>query len=738
MRIELPGDAEARRNRRRRRIGWGAAALAVGFVAMSVGPVRNRLVSVATGHRAPTLQIGIQFKDLHPIHQQRNAALRTGRLVVSDDDFAPATLEFGNQSVQARLRLAAAPVAALRGDQWPLRLRVGKGEHLFGQRSMLLAPVTAHSVVDALFLEHLGRLAGLSTRLLFVDAVLNGRRLGTMALSEIASTEMLERQQRRDGIVVRIGAGGRAVAVEPRRIEHSGQLRRDLLRAERLVAAAVGRTRPADQLFDVESLGRFLAVAEHWNRTTLLDWDQLCFYLNPMTSRLEPVGVASDLPSDLPSALPSSRPSTASEGVGPGPRSTAPLLQQALANPAIRAAYESTRRQIAAEFADGSAWERAAERERALRGLLDLPNPPVDSVASLRDRTTPDPPAAPEPRAIATAQSSDASDLDGFDPLPVRSVEEVIARHPFLLWDAGERTFRVPPGSWSVRGSIVLPDGAGLRLSGGTTLRFEPRAGLIARGPLLFEGAEDAPIVLEGPPGTKRSQLWSGVYVIESERDSLWKHVIVRNTGGFKRGSWSLRGGVVFRRTHVEFGHCSLRGSLADDVLNLVRATFRLRDVEVRDAASDAIDLDYSEGLIEGAAISRAVGDGFDLGGSRLEVRDARFNDIEDKAISVGERSELVAQSLEIDGVSIGIASKNSSRASVRDSTFRRVALVGLIAYRNQTVYEAGEIVSERNQFEQTARQALVESGSRIVIDGTDWPDADISVASVAAVAATE
>lgn len=699
------------------------------------GRPRNHWLGIASGGRAPRLEIGLKFKKLHPIHQQRDAALRTGHLDVSDDDFAPATLEIDGHPARAELRLAAGSLEALAGEKWPLQVRVTHGDHVFGIRALTLKAPNRNAHADALFLADLAERGVLATRLLFVDTLLNGKRLGLMALAEIPSTELLERQQRRDGVVVEIEWDPvlSVVAVEPERVRRSAKLSSALGLARLLVEKARDRTAAADLVFDAETMGSFLAVAEHWGRTPSLEWDTLRFFLNPLTSRLEPVGIPTEQTIDATEKAFAFSTSGVKRPMKPQPK---PLVRWMLANPGIREAFERARETIAAEFANGSAWKPAVERERALRRLLQWDDPSIEALdfAALR--------SAPRP-AIHTGISSETragirGERGASTPLPHRTLEDDLERHPFLVWDAVAAELRVRSGNWRVRGSIIVPDGVALVIPAATVLRFEPQSGLIARGPLRFEGTKEEPIVLEGPPGTKRSQLWSGVYVVESDRPSHWKHVIVRNTGGFAWGDWSLSGGVVFRKTHVELEHCALRTSLADDALNLIRSTFRLRDVEVTNAASDAIDFDYSQGSIEGGNISRAAGDGLDLGGSKVEVSGTRLFEILDKAISVGERSQLTAHEIVVERVSIGIASKNASDTRISDSELRDISLVGLIAYTNRSEYGPGTISAERIRFVRTARNTLVEAGSRIVVDGIVMPARDISIGSVAALAAVE
>jgi hypothetical protein len=698
---------------------------------------------MASGVRAPRLEIGVKFKELHPIHQQRNAALRTGHWDGPTGDFAPASFEIDGRTASAELRLDAGSLDALAGEKWPLRVRTTTGDHVFGIRELTLKEPNRKAHADALFLEHLAQLGVSATRLLLVDTVLNGKQLGLMALAELPSTEMLERQQRRDGVVIEIESdrGLTVVAVEPERIGKSSRLSSDLDLAQRLVGTVSDRTAAADFAFDAETTGAFLAVAEHWGRIHTHDWDSVRFYLNPLTSRLEPVGIPTEPTVDSAQKATAMAAADGKLPVESTLESTSearwtPFVTQMLGSSAIRAAFERARATIATRFADGSAWNEAAERERALLHLIhrDDPSTPAIDFDALRTAQR----TLTRSDVSEKARAGTQGDRDESFPLPRRTLEDNLERHPFLVWDAAAAELRVRPGNWRVRGSIILPAGVALVVPAATVLRFEPRAGLIARGPLRFEGRKDEPIVLEGPPGTKRSQLWSGVYVVESERPSHWKHVIVRNTGGFKRGGWSLSGGVVFRKTHVELEHCALRTSLADDALNLVRSTFKLSDLEVTDVASDAIDFDYSFGSVERGKLSHAGGDGIDLGGSQVEMRGTRFFEIFDKAISVGERSRLAASEIDVERASIGIASKNASDSKITDSLLREISVVGLVAYTNRSEYGPGTIGATRVRFVRTARNALAEVGSRIVVDGIVLPARDISVGSIAALASAD
>lgn len=312
------------------------------------------------------------------------------------------------------------------------------------------------------------------------------------------------------------------------------------------------------------------------------------------------------------------------------------------------------------------------------------------------------------------------------NPVPRVTLARALEEHAFLERDPSDPGWlRVKPGTWDVAGWLVLPEGLGLRVAAGTTLRFEAAAALLARGPLDFRGERGAPIVLEAQP---RNGVWGGLVVLSSEEPSRWSHVVIRNTTGVARGNWTLTGGVTFRRADVEVSDSLFDGSRAEDALNLIRSRFTLRRVEFRDAASDALDADFCKGRIEAGGVRRAGGDGIDLGGTQIEIDAAYFEGVRDKALSVGEGSTLRARHLRVESSGIGLASKDASQSFVSDSSFENIERVVLAAYVKKQVFGGAELVAENVQIETDGRVALAQLGSKISLNGAEVPPESIDV----------
>ena len=306
-------------------------------------------------------------------------------------------------------------------------------------------------------------------------------------------------------------------------------------------------------------------------------------------------------------------------------------------------------------------------------------------------------------------------------PLPeFPTIEEVLAAHPYLHLAEGEDAERpmltLSPGNWDVVGALILPAGYGLYLEPGTTLRFESETYLLANGPLVFEGTEAAPVVLQ-PIGEQ----WWGIVVVEAGARSSWRYVSVENTNAISTPGWTLTGGITFYRSDIRLDHSQISGTLAEDGFNVIRSAFEFVDSEFSSTASDAFDSDFGQGLFERCTFHDIAADGIDVSGSDVRVRDVRMVDLGDKGLSVGEMSRVRAEALDLENVDYGVVSKDLSQATISNVTIRTARIAGLAAYIKKPSYGPASIVAEGVTFADIPadHQTLVQTGSWIDLEGT-------------------
>ena len=113
-------------------------------------------------------------------------------------------------------------------------------------------------------------------------------------------------------------------------------------------------------------------------------------------------------------------------------------------------------------------------------------------------------------------------------------------------------------------------------------------------------------------------------------------------------------------RTLVE-----ISANKSEDALNIVRSSFSIKDSVFSDGLSDAIDVDFGEGVIETSQFNRPGNDAIDVSGSKVTLRDISIVDAGDKGISAGENSVVEASNISVWNGNIAVASKDKSRVNL-------------------------------------------------------------------------
>lgn len=315
-------------------------------------------------------------------------------------------------------------------------------------------------------------------------------------------------------------------------------------------------------------------------------------------------------------------------------------------------------------------------------------------------------------------------------PVPESTPDEQLACHPFLTLDREKARFSVLPGRWKVSGSIIIPRGFSLDVAAGSSLQFEPHGALISHGPLNIEGSENEEIILEGDD--EGDGTWQGIAVLNADDVSQFSHVIVRNTTGIHRPGWQLTGGVTFYKSDVEMHNSRFEKHRGEDALNLVHSQFELTDVDILETASDALDADYSNGLIQGGvfqSVGKAGGgDAVDISGSHVTINGARFRNISDKALSVGEASKMEAENLFIETVGTGAASKDGSILEITDTSIKGMQQAALMAYIKKPEFGGARIVANNLDISGEVAAARAQTGSTIIMDGRVVDTEDVEV----------
>jgi hypothetical protein len=313
-------------------------------------------------------------------------------------------------------------------------------------------------------------------------------------------------------------------------------------------------------------------------------------------------------------------------------------------------------------------------------------------------------------------------------PVPVSSVAEQLNRHPFLALEKNSSQLIISAGQWLVETPLIVPPGYSLHVDAGVTLKFSQDAIMLIHGSLRVAGLPGSPVVFAANDGGR----WPGLVVMNAEDTSVIEHLFVSDTSGVTFDDWALTGGVNFYSSDVEISNSQLTDSHGEDALNIIQSHFEIRDTVFRGTASDAFDADFSVGSVTGCrfeGVGKAGGgDAVDISGSQINVTDSQFNDVSDKALSVGERSEMTASNVSIQDVGTGAASKDGSKLSLTDSTISGASFAGLTAYIKKPEYGPASIDAQNVVISDTENAVLAQTNSVISVDGQEIETRDVNV----------
>ena len=118
---------------------------------------------------------------------------------------------------------------------------------------------------------------------------------------------------------------------------------------------------------------------------------------------------------------------------------------------------------------------------------------------------------------------------------------------------------------------------------------------------------------------------------------------------------------VVFYESDVKITNSIFIKNKSEDALNIIRSSFVLDKVLFKDSPSDAFDSDFSHGKIINSNFISIGNDAIDVSGSEVNIDSVVIKSALDKAISIGERSNMTGKDITIQESGIAISAKDSS-----------------------------------------------------------------------------
>lgn len=214
----------------------------------------------------------------------------------------------------------------------------------------------------------------------------------------------------------------------------------------------------------------------------------------------------------------------------------------------------------------------------------------------------------------------------------------------------------------------------------------------------------DEPLVIVGP-----------IMIVQQGGKINIKDVEIRDGQNHKITNRNWSGVLNIFSSNTTIQNLRIIDTMAEDAINIVSSDFFIDGLNIVNARSDAIDLDFADGAITNLSCYMIGNDCFDVSESVVEVETMIAQAVKDKGISAGENSKVKVASATLQNAGIGLVSKDGSELlvdnlTISDTQLHLSTFVKKAEYNDPTL-QVDEIIGDGNI------TALKSFGSRLIVD---------------------
>ena len=779
--------------------------------------------------------INIDFEDYQKIEYKRQEALDLGILISSSEDYVPATIKYGDKEVNVELRLKGDWVNHLEGNKWSFRIKVRGGDTLFGMKTFSIQdPNTRRYLNEFVYHQILKKEDIVALRYDFVEVTINGKNRGIYALEEHFEKQLIEDNQRREGIIIKFNEDVMWAGILDNKNPYSSDLfyssfnfrenylnwfyssnietftnkkiledpilSKQFQEARNLLELFRKGSLKTSEVFDVDKLAKYFAISTLMGADHDSEWHNIRFYYNPITSRLEPVGFDAVPGNEAHKVIHeyfkfSSSPEEIDaltglifkdeifferyieelERVSKQPYLDNLFLElEEEINTNIRIIHKDTpwyhfskeifyrnQEQIKGALnptktVNAYLQESFVNENKLILYIENFGVFPIEVLNLINNDSiifelNQNQKIIPSKTSLGVVNyhsfqfkiPSDfewnnessfdlkvnyrilgTSNLKEEEVFPWSQLDTNISRIDFigekisltqfnesLEIDNSSNKIYIREGYYTLDKSLIIPEGYTFYFEEGTHIDLVNKAMILSYSPLQFSGTKENPIRIFSSDKTGQ-----GLVVLNSKKQSILRNVLFEDLSYVSKDNWVLTGAVTFYESPVKLDEVIFTNILAEDSLNIIRSKLEIKNSKFENCFSDCLDIDFGEGLIESTSFKDSGNDGLDFSGSEIELIDIYISNPGDKGISVGEKSNVIANNLRIDGGFICVASKDSSQLNI-DGLEISNCDYGFAVYQKKSEFGPASINSLKTNISFIGEEYIIERESSLSIN---------------------
>ena len=270
-------------------------------------------------------------------------------------------------------------------------------------------------------------------------------------------------------------------------------------------------------------------------------------------------------------------------------------------------------------------------------------------------------------------------------------------------------------GTYKISEDIHINANSKVILNEGTTIDLINNSSIISKSPFFMKGTREAPVKITSSDSTGQ-----GLFILKAGSKSELNNVIFENLSAPKKNSWSLTGAITFYESDVQINNCLFHNNIiGDDYLNIVRSDFDITNSNFTNVNADAFDSDFSTGYMKKVVFENIGNDGIDVSGTKLEIYKVTMTRVSDKGISSGEKSNIIADVVDINNSEIAICCKDNSTILISNCNINSNT-IGITAFQKKPEFGPANIIATNTQINNTTNPFLIETGSKLLLDGKE------------------
>ena len=257
--------------------------------------------------------------------------------------------------------------------------------------------------------------------------------------------------------------------------------------------------------------------------------------------------------------------------------------------------------------------------------------------------------------------------------------------------------------------NIHIPEGFLVVVKPGQHIILKNNAFIFSNSPWSAIDNENK-IIISG----EESNFGGGIFIDTKNKKSVFKNVFFSNLNGPDdqiNKELILYGTLNFHESNVELANIEFKNINSEDVVNIFRSDFNIRNLKFYNTVSDGIDFDFSSGLAENLYFENIGGDALDFSGSNVKVNILNSKFVADKIVSAGEMSDVEVSNIKSSDSYSGIVSKDGSDVKITNIDLDRVKFP-FAAYLKKPEYE-------KPSFIRVYSNNLINNKSNFLVDRT-------------------